>query len=255
MTIILKGEAELQIMRDAAVINGHALGAVREAIRPGVTTQELDEIAYDIVTKAGAIPAFLGYPPGSRNPFPATITVTVNEELVHGIPGSRVLEEGDIISIDCGTVYQGFVADAAYTAPVGEISEEAQHLLDITERSLYLGIEACKAGNQLGDVGHAIQSFVEDQNMNVVREYGGHGVGRTMHESPHVPNWGKPGRGKRLRAGMTIALEPMVMLGEPDTELLGDEWTVVTADRSLCAHFEHTVAITENGPEILTKWS
>jgi len=253
MPILLKSAADIQAMHDAAQINDEVLRTIREAIRPGVTTAELDKIAYSIIVRHGGTPAFLGYPPGSKHPFPATITVAVNEELVHGIPGPRVLKEGDIISIDCGTVYKGFVADAAYTAPVGRISPEAQRLLEVTEQSLYIGIEASVPGNHVGDIGHAIQTFVEGHGMNVVREYGGHGVGRAMHEEPHIPNWGKPGRGVKLRPGMTFALEPMVMLGSPKTRVLKDRWTVVTADGKLCAHFEHTVAVTENGPLILTK--
>jgi methionyl aminopeptidase len=253
MPIILKSRADIQAMRDAAKINDEVLACVREAIRPGVTTRALDKIAYDIIAKRGGTPAFLGYPPGSRHPFPATITVAVNEELVHGIPGERVLKEGDIISIDCGTIYRGWVADAAYTAPVGKISAETQHLLDVTEQALYKGIEASLPGKRVGDVAFAIQSFVESHGMNVPREYGGHGVGRSMHEEPHIPNWGKPGRGAPLRSGMTFALEPMVMLGGYKTRVLSDHWTVVTADGALCAHFEHTVVVTEDGPEILTK--
>lgn len=254
MAIILKSAADIQKIRDAAKINDEALLAVKAAIRPGVKTRELDQIAYGVITKYGATPAFLGYPAGSPNPFPATITVAVNEELVHGIPGDRVLHDGDIITIDCGTVYQGWVADAAYTAPVGKINAEAQRLLEVTQRALYKGIEACVADKTMGDVSYAIQSFVEGQGMNVVREYGGHGVGRSMHEEPHIPNWGKPGRGAKLRPGMIFALEPMVMLGSPRVNVLKDKWTVVAADGRLCAHFEHTVAVSENGPEILTNW-
>jgi methionyl aminopeptidase len=254
MAIILKSAADLQCMREAAKINDEVLATVREAIRPGVKTRDLDRIAYNVIAKYGATPAFLGYPPGSRNPFPATITVAVNEELIHGIPGNRVLKEGDIISIDCGTVLNGWVADAAYTAPVGRISVEAQRLLDVTKAALYQGIEACVPDNTVGDVSWAIQSYVESQGMCVVKDYGGHGVGRSMHEEPHIPNWGKPGRGQRLRPGMTFALEPMVMTGNPATRVLKDQWTVVAADGRICAHFEHSVAISENGAEILTNW-
>src|SRR5574341_294286 len=254
MAIILKSRKEIDLMREAAEINRQVLGAIRAAIRPGVTTARLDKIAYDIITKHAATPAFLGYPPGSAHPFPATITVAVNEQLVHGIPDDRPLQEGDILTVDCGTVYNGFVADAAYTVGVGRVSPEAQRLLDVTHDSLFVGIAACVVGNRLGDVGAAIQRFVESHGMNVVREDGGHGVGRKMHESPHIPNWGQPGKGKPLRAGMTFALEPMVMLGSPKVKVLDDHWTVVTADGKLCAHFEHTVAVTQNGPEILTSW-
>jgi methionyl aminopeptidase len=255
MAIIIKSQRDIQAMRDSAAINVEALQAVNDAIRPGVTTAELDRIAYDIITGHGATPAFLGYPPGSKHPYPATLNTSVNEELVHGIPGKRELREGDIVSIDCGTVYKGFVSDSAFTAPVGEVSEEAKRLLQVTEEALYRGIAAAVVGNRFGDISHTIQVFVESHGYNVVREYGGHGVGRNMHEDPHIPNWGQPGRGRRLRPGMTFAIEPMVMLGSPAVRVLDDRWTVVTVDGRLCAHFEHTIAVTEDGPEILTKWT
>lgn len=254
MAIIIKSQQDIQAMRDSAKINVEALQTVNEAIRPGVTTGELDKIAHDIITGHGGTPSFLGYPPGSRYPYPNSITVSVNEELVHGIPGDRVLQEGDIVSIDCGTTYKGWVSDSAFTAAVGEVSQEAQALLKVTEDALYVGIDECVLGKRFGDVSYAIQKFIEEQGYNVVREYGGHGVGRNMHEDPHIPNWGHPRRGRRLRSGMVFALEPMVMIGSPAVQELGDHWTVVTVDHSLCAHFEHTVAVTENGPEILTKW-
>ena len=254
MPIIIKSQRDIQAMRDSAKINVEALRAVYEAIRPGVTTGELDKIAHDVIVRNGGTPAFLGYPPGSRHPYPATINASVNEELVHGIPGKRVLQEGDIISIDCGTVYKGFVSDSAFTVGVGKISEEAQRLIQVTEEALYRGIEVAVPGNRFGDISYTIQQFVEGHGYNVVREYGGHGIGRSMHEDPHIPNWGSPGRGRRLRPGMTFAIEPMVMLGSPAVRVLDDHWTVVTVDGSLCAHFEHTIAVTENGPEILTSW-
>lgn len=254
MAVLLKSNEDLVAMRASAAINVAALQSVYEAIKPGVTTGELDRIAYEVITGRGGVPAFLGYPPGSAHPYPNTITASVNEELVHGIPGDRVLVEGDIISIDCGTFFAGFVSDSAFTKGVGQISREAQKLLDVTEESLAVGISQAVDGNKLGDISHAIQAYVEGFGYNVVREYGGHGVGRTMHEDPHIPNWGRAGRGLKLSRGMTLALEPMVMTGEPETRVLPDHWTVVTADGSLCAHFEHTVAITANGPEILTKW-
>lgn len=256
MSIVIKSTRDLQAMRDAAKINVEALQAVSEAVKPGVSTAALDKIAHDIITGYGAIPAFLGYPPGSKNPFPATITASVNEELVHGIPSQdRLLHEGEIVSIDCGTVHHGFVADSALTVPVGQIGEEARKLLEVTDQALTVGIDMCVIGNRFGDVSAAIQQFVEDKGYNVVREYGGHGVGRQMHEDPHIPNWGKPGRGQRLRPGMTFALEPMVMIGGPQVKTLKDNWTVVTTDGKLCAHYEHTVAVTDNGPEILTAWN
>lgn len=254
MAVLLKSADDLKAMRASAKINVEALQKTFEAIKPGVTTGELDQIAHEVITSRGGVPAFLGYPPGGANPYPATITASVNSELVHGIPGERVLKEGDIVSIDCGTIYRGFVADSAFSKGVGRISSEAQKLVDVTEQSLYIGIEQSLDGNRLGDISYAIQAYVEGFGYNVVREYGGHGVGRRMHEDPHIPNWGRPGRGLRLKNGMTLALEPMVMIGNPETQVLPDQWTVVTADGSLCAHFEHTVALTADGPEILTKW-
>lgn len=253
--VVLKTADDIQAMRDAGKINVEVLQTVNEAIKPGVTTAELDKIAYNILASHKAIPAFLGYPPGGQHPFPNTLTICVNEELVHGIPSDRVLEEGDIVTIDCGTIYRGYVADSAFTAGVGEISEEAQKLIDITEQSLYKAIEQCLPNNRLGDVSYAVQAFVESFGYNVVRRYGGHGVGQQMHEEPHIPNYGKPGRGVRLQKGMTLAIEPMVMIGSYDTEVLEDHWTVISKDRKLNAHCEHTVAITDNGPDILTKWT
>ncbi len=260
MPIIPKNAEELLIMREAGRITALALQAVREAIRPGVSTQELDAIAEDVIRSHDAIPAFLGYPPGSRHPFPATITASINEELVHGIPREdRILQEGDIVSIDCGAVYQGFVGDSAFTAGVGAIGQEAQRLLQVTEQALYKGIDVARVGKQTRDISRTIQQFVEKHGYNVVREYTGHGVGRQMHEEPQVPNWWPRGKlARRFRsvplvAGMTFALEPMVMVGQPLTRVLPDHWTVVTRDGSLCAHFEHTIAVMPEGaPLILT---
>ena len=249
--IILKSPREIEIMREAGRINALALQAVREAARPGVTTAELDAVAEEVIRSHGALPAFKGYP--GPYPYPATITVSINEELVHGIPSTtRRLREGDIVSIDCGTIYKGYVGDSAFTMGIGEISPEAQRLLEVTERALYIGIEKLRPGNRVGDVSAAIQQYVEAQGFHVTREYTGHGVGREMHEGPSVPNYGTPGRGVLLRKGMVVALEPMVLVGTPKTRVLPDKWTVVSADGSLTAHFEHTVAITEKGPEILT---
>ncbi|NDJ54855.1 MAG: type I methionyl aminopeptidase, partial [Chloroflexi bacterium] len=214
---------------------------------------ELDQIAYNIIEKYGATPAFLGHPKGSKHPFPATITASVNEELVHGIPGDRVLQDGDIVSLDCGTIYKGWVSDSAFTWPVGQVTEDVQKLLEVTESSLYKAIDQCMAGNRLGDVSSSVQRYIEPLGYNVVRQYGGHGVGRKMWEEPHIPNWGDPGKGIKLRRGMVFAVEPMVMIGGPEVEVLDDHWTIVTADRQWCAHFEHTIAVTENGPDVLTK--
>lgn len=241
-------------MRDAGKINCEVLETIRAAIRPGVTTQSLDTLAMQVLRKHDATPAFLGYPPGSRRPFPKAITVCINEELVHGIPSeSRVLQEGDIVSIDCGTTYRGYVGDSAFSMGVGAISAEVQKLLEVTERSLCIGIEACVVGACFGDVSHAIQEYVESFGWTVPREYGGHGVGRKMHEDPHIPNWGTPGKGAKLRPGMTFALEPMVLTGSNEVKVLADHWTVVSKDAKINGHFEHTVAVTENGPEILTR--
>jgi len=248
--IVIKSQPEIELMRQAGRVNASALQAVRQAIRPGVTTAELDAIAAEVIRKASGKPAFLGVP--GAYPYPATITASINEELVHGIPGKRKLQEGDIISIDCGTILEGFVADSAFSAGVGEISAEARQLLEITEKSLHIGIALLRPGNRVGDVGAAIQEFVEPQGYYLTREYTGHGVGRAMWEGPQVPNYGIRGRGAVLRQGMVIALEPMVLVGTPRTRVQPDQWTVSSADGSLTAHFEHSVAITDGDPQILT---
>jgi len=248
--IVIKDKKELDHMREAGRLNARALAAVREIIRPGVTTADLDAVAEKVITKNGAVPIFKGYP--GPYPYPGTLTVSINEELVHGIPGKRKLKEGDIVSIDCGTQLDGFVGDSAFTIGVGEISPDAQKLLDITEQSLYKGISKMWAGNRVGDVASAIQQYVEQRGYHVTRVYTGHGVGRKMHEGPQVPNYGTPGRGLVLRPGMTIAIEPMVLVGTDKTRVLPDKWTVVSADGSLTAHYEHTVAVTEGEPIILT---
>ena len=248
--VVIKTKAELEIMREAGRINAKALQAVREAIAPGVTTAALDKIAESVIRDHGATPAFLGYP--GPTPYPATINSCVNEEMVHAIPGSRVIKEGDLVSIDCGTVYKGFVADSAFSVGVGEVSEQVKLLLEVTEKALELGIAQMRAGNRVGDVSHAVQKHVESFGFHVPREYTGHGVGRKMHEGPQVPNWGLPGRGMVLRAGMTIALEPMVLVGTPYTRVQADQWTVSSVDQSLTAHFEHSVAVTDGDPRILT---
>src|SRR3990172_3181551 len=249
--LYIKNQQEIATMREAGHINALALGAVRELIRPGITTADLDAAAAEVIRKHGAKPAFLGVP--GAYPYPATITVSINDEMVHGIPGKRKLQSGDIVSVDCGTIFEGFVGDAAFTAGVGEISPEAQRLIEVTKKSLYIGIDRLQAGNRVGDVGAAIQEYVESQGLHLTREYTGHGVGREMWEGPQVPNYGVAGRGLVLRAGMTIALEPMVLIGTPRTRVLPDQWTVPSADGSLTAHFEHSVAVTDNGPLILTK--
>ncbi|MBW8009794.1 MAG: type I methionyl aminopeptidase [Chloroflexi bacterium] len=249
-TVVLKNAKEIETMRTAGRINQLALNAVREQIRPGVTTAELDATAEAIIREHGAEPAFLGYP--GPTPYPGTINASINEELVHGLPGNRKLIEGQIISIDCGTIYKEFVADSAFTIGVGEISEDAKQLLVVTEEALYIGIDKMRPGNRIGDISSAIQEHVESFGYNVPREYTGHGVGRKMHEGPQVPNFGLPRRGLALRPGITIALEPMVLAGSYQTKVLVDKWTVSSADGSLTAHFEHTIAVTEDEPIILT---
>jgi methionyl aminopeptidase len=248
--IVIKSQHELALMREAGRVNALALAAVRDLVHPGVTTAELDAAAEEVIRKHGGKPVFKGYP--GPYPYPATLTVSVNEELVHGIPGNRKLKEGDIVSIDCGTLLDGFVGDSAFSMGVGEISPEAQRLLDVTEQSLYQGIAKIRAGNRVGDVSYAVQEYAESRGFFLTREYTGHGVGREMHEGPQVPNYGTPGRGMVLRPGLTIALEPMALVGTARTRVLADEWTVVSADGSLTAHFEHTVAVTEGDPLILT---
>jgi len=248
--IVIKNQHEIDIMREAGRINALALAEVREAIRPGITTQELDAIAAEVLRKHGAKPAFLGVP--GAYPYPAVTTISINEELVHGIPGKRKLRAGDIVSVDCGTIFEGFVGDSAFTAGVGEISKEARQLIEVTEKALFIGIEQLRPGKRVGDIGHAIEHFVEGHGYFLTRLYTGHGVGRQMWEGPQVPNYGIPGRGHVLRPGMTIALEPMVLIGTPETRVLADQWTVASADASLTAHFEHSVAVTEDEPFILT---
>jgi methionyl aminopeptidase len=249
--ITLKTADELEIMREAGKINAEALAAAKAVIRPGATTADVNAAAEDVLRKYKVYSPFKNYP--GAYPYPASTCVSVNEELVHGIPShSRKLKEGDIVTVDCGTVYRGFVADSAFTAGVGQLSETARKLLDVTEGALYEGIAQMKVGNRLGDISAAIQHYVESRGFYVTREYTGHGVGRRMHEGPQVPNYGTPGRGIELRPGMTIALEPMVLVKTWQTRVMPDEWTVVSADGSLTAHFEHSVAVTEEGPKILT---
>ena len=248
--IVIKNPPEIDVMREAGRINALVLQEVGQMIKPGIATEELDAAAEELIREKGGKPAFKHYP--GPYPYPATLTISINEELVHGIPGKRKLEEGDLVSIDCGTVLDGFVADSAFSIGVGEISEQARQLLEVTEEALYKGIEKMRPGNRVGDVSAAIQQYVEGFGFHVPREYTGHGVGRNMHEGPLVPNFGVSGRGSPLRSGITVALEPMVMVGTHRTRVLDDQWTVISADRSLTAHFEHSVAVTEDAPVILT---
>jgi methionyl aminopeptidase len=248
--IVLKSPAEIELMQQAGHINALALAEVRKHIRPGVTTGKLDKIAETLIRDHGATPAFLNYP--GPFPYPATLNTSINEEMVHGIPGKRELKDGDIFSVDCGTIYKGFVGDSAFTVGIGKISKEAQKLIEVTEEALRLGIEKMRAGNHIGDVSAAVQEWVEGNGYQVPREYSGHGVGRQMHEGPQMPNYGTAGTGLVLKPGITIAIEPMVLVGTYRTKVLKDQWTVVSADGSLTAHFEHTVAVTEGDPLILT---
>lgn len=248
--ITVKTPQELELMRQAGKINAEALSAARSIVRPGVTTADLNAAAEDVLKKYGVYSPFKNYP--GPYPYPTSTTISVNEELVHGIPGKRKLKDGDIVSVDCGTVYEGFVADSAITVGVGEISQEAKKLLEVTLKALEIGISTMIEGNHVGDIGAAVEQYVRSCGFYVTHTYTGHGVGRQMHEGPSVPNFGRPGTGMLLRKGMTIALEPMVLVGTPDTRVMPDEWTVISKDRSLTAHFEHSVAVTENGPLILT---
>lgn len=245
--IILKSPREIEFMKEAGRIVYDVHQALARMVAPGVTTAELDTLAERLIRKAGGVPTFMGY-----NGFPASVCASVNEQVVHGIPSARRLQEGDIIAIDLGVTYKGYVGDSAYTHPVGKISPETQHLLDVTRTALDMAISKCHPGNHLGDLGHAVQSYVEAQGLGVVRDYVGHGIGVKMHEDPQIPNFGHPGTGPVLRPGMVLAIEPMVNLGTWEVKTLRDKWTVVTADGKYSAHFEHTVAITEKGPLILT---
>jgi len=254
--ITVKSRGEVEKMRRASAIVADALDAVAAAVRPGVSTAELDAIAYGVITRGGAIPSFKGYSnqPGVP-PFPATICASVNDELVHGIPSKRVLREGDIISIDVGALWEGYHGDAAVTVPVGEISPAARELLNVTQESLFAGIDAARGGSRLGDISNAIERVIRAGGYGVVEGYGGHGVGRRLHEDPHIPNSGPAGKGPVLQPGVTLALEPMANLGRAATKIRPDRWTVVTADGKLCAHFEHTICITPGEAEILTEFS
>ena len=252
--IHLKSKRELQTMREAGRHVGEILLAMRELARPGVSTAEIDRAARLEISKRKLESSFLGYGPGGAPPYPAVICTSINAEIVHGIPGERELVEGDILKLDFGVIYRGFHGDSALSIPVGEISEESRRLIEATRRSLYEGIKRMCPEQRLGDVGHAVQELAEGQGYSVVRDFVGHGVGRELHEPPQLPNFGRPGRGPRLRAGMVLAIEPMVNLGSPEVNVSEDDgWTATTADGQRSSHFEHTVAITDNGPEILTE--
>jgi methionyl aminopeptidase len=246
--IVCRSAAELEKMRAAGRLVGEVLTELTARVAPGVTTAALDEIAEEMIRDAGAIPAFKGY-----HGYPATICASINEEVIHGIPsGRRILNEGDVVSIDVGASLDGYYGDSAVTLPVGAVSEQAATLLRVTEESLYKAIERVRVGGRISDLGHAVQHHVEAYGFSVVREFVGHGIGQRMHEEPQVPNYGEPGRGPRLTEGMVLAIEPMVNAGKAAVKVLADGWTAVTRDGSLSAHFEHTVAVTADGPWILT---
>jgi len=244
---MVRTKEELARMRRAGRVVAEMHEKTRAAIRPGVTTADLDQVARDVLERRGARSNFLGY-----HGYPAVICTSPNDMIVHGIPGFYRLGEGDIISIDCGAIIEGYHGDAAYTAPVGEVGPEAARLIEVTEASLWAAIEQMRPTNRLSDIGHAVQTVAEEAGFSVVREYVGHAIGTAMHEEPQVPNYGPAGRGPRLRPGHVFAVEPMVNVGGPGTRQLEDGWSVVTADGSLSAHFEHTIAVTDDGPEVLT---
>jgi methionyl aminopeptidase len=245
--IIIKSSREIEQLRRPNAIVAEVLQRLRKAVVAGVTTRELDQIAEEVILSMGAVPAFKGY-----RGFPASLCASINEQVVHGIPNQRRLKEGDIVSLDVGASLNGYFGDAAITLPVGSVDPEAQRLLEVTERALTLGIEKARKGNRLFDISHAIQGWVESQGFSVVRDFVGHGIGKSLHEEPQIPNFGSPHQGPRLEEGMVFALEPMVNEGTYEIKILSDGWTVITADRKRSAHFEHTIAITDGNPEILT---
>jgi methionyl aminopeptidase len=252
MAITLKSKDELRLMREAGRVVGETLQMLVAMVKPGTNVLELDEAVRREYSRRGVVPSFLGYPPGSKTPFPATVCVSINDEIVHGIPRDRVLQDGDIVSIDLGATVKGYVGDAAVTVICGDARNGTRELVKACEASLWAGIEAARLGNRMGDIGFAVQTLAEDRGYGVVREYVGHGVGREMHEDPQVPNYGEPGRGLRLKPGLVIAIEPMLNMGDWHTKKDEDEWTIRTIDGSLSAHFEHTVAVTPEGPVVLT---
>ena len=246
--IICKGKTELKRMREANLMVARVLAHLGTLVRPGTTTRQLNAVSEEMILKMGGQPAFKGY-----HGYPAALCASVNNEIVHGIPNDRPLAEGDIIGLDIGVHYKGFCGDSAWTFPVGEISKELQRLLQVTRRSLYKGIEKAVVGNRVSDISANIQEFVEDHGFSVVREFVGHGIGKSLHEEPQVPNYGEPGRGPRLVEGMVLAIEPMVNSKGPGVQVLEDNWTAVTADGGYSAHFEHSVAVTDNGPWVLSE--
>ncbi len=250
--VFLKTEEEIELLRASNDLVGRTLGELAKQVRPGVTTGELDRVAETFIRDHGGIPTFKGFPNPYGTPFPASICTSVNDEVVHGIPGDRVLQDGDIVSIDCGTQLNGYCGDSCYTFAVGEISPETMQLLKTTKRALYKGIEVAVPGKCLGDIGHAVQAECEAEGYEVVREFVGHGIGREMHEDPMVPNYGRRGSGMMLKVGMCIAIEPMIVAGKRDICMDSDKWTVRTRDHKMAAHYEHSIALTKRGADILS---
>jgi methionyl aminopeptidase len=246
--IVLKTPQEIEILKECNQLVARALNALRTTIAPGITTEELDRMTEELIREKGALPAFKGY-----RQFPCSVCISVNEEIVHGIPDSRKLKEGDIVSLDVGVKWRGFYGDSAITVPVGEVDDKAKKLIEVTERALYRGIEKAVVGNRLYDISHAIQRTAESHGFSVVRDFVGHGIGKDLHEDPQVPNFGQPHQGPRLQEGMVLALEPMVNEGTYDVKILSDGWTAVTVDGKRSAHFEHSIAISQNGPIILSE--
>ncbi len=245
--ITIKSSREIELMRQAGAITAGARTAGRLALHPGVTTDEIDRAVHSFIVAHGAVPTFLGY-----GGFPKSACVSVNDEVIHGIPGKRVIRDGDIVSLDVGATYKGYVGDCAGTYPVGEVSADARELIAVTRQSFFEGLKAARAGNRLSDISSAVQQYVESHGCSVVRDYVGHGIGTEMHEDPQIPNYGRPGHGPLLVPGMTLAVEPMVNAGKPDVRVLSNDWTVVTVDGTLSAHYENTILITSGEPEILT---
>lgn len=252
--IFLKTEDEIELLRKANLLVGMTLAEVGKAIKPGVTTKQLDQIAEEYIRDHGAVPTFKGFPNPYGEPFPGSICTSVNDQVVHGIPNDEPLKEGDIVSIDCGTLLDGFCGDSCYTFYVGEVSEEVKNLLRTTKQALYLGIEAALAGKRIGDIGYAVMTHCEKQGYGVVRQFVGHGIGRDMHEDPQVPNYGRRGNGTQIKNGLCIAIEPMITMGSKDIYMMPDKWTIRTKDGKPAAHFEHTIAVHNGKPDILSSF-
>lgn len=252
--VYLKTDEEVELLRKANLLVGRTLAELAKVIEPGVTTKQLDTIAETFIRDNGAEPTFKGFPNPYGGPFPASICASVNNQVVHGIPNDRPLENGDIVSIDCGTLLDGFCGDSCYTFKVGEVSDEVSNLLDVTKESLYKGIEQAVVRSRIGNISYAIQDYCESNSYGVVREFVGHGIGRSMHEDPQIPNYGRRGTGMQLKNGLCIAIEPMITLGKRDISMLGDNWTIVTRDGKVAAHFEHTVCVRKGKADILSSF-